>query len=159
MWSFCIDSNPTSIFVVVVPQVERTRCSTRLSTLHVRHYKGHESLINSVASSADNKFLVSADESGMSRLWDVRFSGEYLRIDTGGAAAHSARFDCSGKAVAIGTGEGTTLLFDVETQVFLQSLESSGEGGTPITDLLWTRENERLVTVGADGGMVTWKVY
>ncbi|CAD7927476.1 unnamed protein product [Amoebophrya sp. A120] len=125
------------------------------SGICVKTLQGHVAPLNAVSYAPDNHYVVTADEGGNCRIWDVRMARETLRIDCGHTAAHVARFDCSGKSVAIGSGDGTVLLFDVERQCFLQSCDK----GDPcsVNDLFWSRGNQNLVTVTANGSVVTWK--
>src|SRR5262249_28724234 len=88
-----------------------TPCGIRAGTL-VKSFNGHETTVKSVAMSTDGQQILSGDEEGNVKLWDVG-SGNAVRTFKGDrSAADSVAFSPDGKKLFAGTSNNKVRIWD-----------------------------------------------
>jgi len=86
-------------------------------------FKGHSSLVRSVAFSPDDKQVVSGSGDGTVRLWDA-VTGALLQTFEGHTSGvNSVAFSPDGKLVVSGLGDRTVRLWDIAIGAALQTFE------------------------------------
>ena len=61
-----------------------------------------------------------------------------------------------GRHVAQGTAEGHVLLWDVQQESIVKTLDLGGHTGA-VTSLAWSRDNDALLSTGKDGKVIMWQ--
>jgi hypothetical protein len=78
-------------------------------------FKGHSSLVSSVAFSPDAKLLASGSHDKTVKLWDVQKGKEQATLKGHAAPVLSVAFSPDGKTLASGSSDETIKLWDVQT--------------------------------------------
>lgn len=80
--------------------------------------------------------------------------GEFLQIDSGPHPANSASFDGSGRILAIGSGDGSVKIFDLESKTFVKNLDGHEDS---VQDVCFDNTNKYLVSTSSDCCVKIWQ--
>ncbi|HUJ11469.1 MAG TPA: WD40 repeat domain-containing protein [Verrucomicrobiae bacterium] len=112
---------------------------------------GHKGAVNSVAYSADGKFILSGSEDKTVKLWNAA-NGKEVRTFTGHRGpVTGVAFDPTGEQAVSGSADGTMRLWDVANGQQLQATEALG---WKITSVALSPDG-KLAATGADDNRVT----
>jgi WD40 repeat protein len=120
---------------------------------------GHEAPVRCLSFSPDGRWLVSGDENGVLRLWHLTegFRGEVLAFLHEGENGHresieALAFKPEGPRLAVGNSEGELTVGDLSWDNGVTVRAHAGG----VRALAWTRDGQRILTVGAMGGAALW---
>ncbi|MDR1912638.1 MAG: caspase family protein [Helicobacteraceae bacterium] len=86
-----------------------------ITTSASQTFTGHSSLVNSVAFSADNRYVLSGSDDNTVRLWDIKTGKEIRRFTGHSSSVYSVAFSADGKYALSGSGDKTVRLWDIKT--------------------------------------------
>jgi WD40 repeat protein len=107
----------------------------------------------SLAFSPQGELLVSCDDDGAVRLWDVRQRQPLGILQQDSKSMYAAKFSPDGRILATGGGAGAITLWDVESRKVVVKIQSEGS----VWSLDFSRDGSLLASGGTDGhGVRLW---
>jgi len=83
---------------------------------YISYFKGHESLVTSLRLSPVNDTFISASNDNTVRMWDLRQKSSTGVIQTGGQRNALLAYDPSGKVFALGLGNNSVRMYNLQTE-------------------------------------------
>jgi WD40 repeat protein len=116
---------------------------------------GAEARVNDFAASPDGRFLVTAGEDGIVRLWDIEAATAGPRLLGHEDSVLSVAFSPDGQMVASASSDGTARLWDIATGLELRRFLGHT---APVHTVAITPDGTLLANVGDDGLVSVWDV-
>jgi len=104
--------------------------------------------------SSNGKQVVTTDESGFVRIYNLATFKETAFLDAGEGTAYTAAFSQNGKLVVAGYKSGATRVWDVATQLPLTSLSGNASA---VYMTRFSHTGSEVVTASADGTVRVWQ--
>jgi serine/threonine-protein kinase len=117
------------------------------------HRHRHWGVVRSVACSPDGKWLVSAGEDALIRIWDAKTNEMVRGLQGHRRAVHTMAFTADSKLLASAGDEGTVLFWDPATGKSLGSLEAHAK---PIRAIVFSPDGKTLATGSDDWSVKLW---
>lgn len=124
--------------------------------LCVQTFYGHANAVLHASFNLRGDTVISSDADGVVKLWDVRTVSERLEIvtvTTERHPAHAAKFDRSGKVIAVASDAGVVKIYSGMDGQHLADLE--GHEGA-VQNVLWDPNGQYLVSAGSDCTVRFW---
>ena len=79
---------------------------------------------------------------------------EVLQLDTGDSIAHSVCFDKTNNTVAVGCGDGSIKIINIEKGEVTSTLKGHDES---VNSVIINQDNSTLYSASSDGTVRTWR--
>ena len=121
----------------------------------VRSFRGHTSIILSVAFSSDGALIASGSDDGSIRLWDAN-SGALLRTLSGSRArVVSVAFSPDARLIVSGSLDGAVRLWDTATGQNVQSFTTGSTSNLPVA---FAPDGQRIAAATDGGEVKIWAI-
>lgn len=118
----------------------------------LRKFPDHQTTINRLVFSNDNRILASADETGAIKLWDLSNGQIKETLSTGGKVT-AVRFAPSDRTLATASEDGTVTLWDLPTRTpVLQLKKHSGA----VNAIAFSADGVLMATGSDDRTVIIW---
>jgi WD40 repeat protein len=118
----------------------------------LRTFPDHQTTINRLVFSNDNRILASADETGAIKLWDLANGQLKVTFSTGGKVT-AVRFAPGDRTLATAGEDGTVSLWDLQTRApVLQLKKHSGA----VNAIAFSADGALMATGGDDRTVIIW---
>ena len=125
-----------------------------LASGELRQITAHDNVIWKIAFTRDGASVATASWDGTVKLWDVATGAEQKRFTVPGEQLH--RVAISDRVLAVGTGKGTVVLFDLASGHALGAL--AGAHSSAVLALAFDGAGERLSVGSEDHAISLWDV-
>jgi serine/threonine protein kinase/WD40 repeat protein len=155
-----ITAGPGPPTLLTDPPSDAAQNSHRSELTEIRRFEGHGADVWCVAFTPDGRRIVSSSADASVRVWDTETGNEVQRFEGHDGCVYTVAISPDGRRALSGSGPhnlsdleaggGTVCLWELESGMQLERLESTGGG---ITSVVYGRDG-RQALIGSYGGIV-----
>lgn len=126
-----------------------------------RTFTGHTDIVNDIAISQNNKYMISGSNDKTARIWDLQTGKELRKLAVDCWKVQAVAFSRDSRFAATGCNDGTIKVWEVETGKLIANIISEGEN---IKSVVFSKFANQLISASTlrnrnDYGLRIWPTY
>lgn len=126
-----------------------------------RSFLGHTDVVNDIAISPNNKYMISGSNDKTARIWDLQTGKELRKLAVDCWKVQAVAFSRDSRFAATGCNDGSIKVWEVETGKLIANILSEGEN---IKSVVFSKFANQLISASIlrnrnDYGLRIWPTY